>query len=287
MEWLLKIDRRVIFCLIALAVALPLLRPMGLPIHVTPYAQSLYDAVDEIPPNGPPLLLSMDFSPQVLPELYPMAIAILRHCFARNISVIGMSLYPEGAGLGELAITQVAEEYGKKSGIDYTFLGYKPGYFVVILNMGENLREQFPTDYYGVPLDSLPMMDGIRSFGDIPLAIELAGSAILTTWITYAGAQYHQTLGAGCTAVMSADYFPFLQTGQLIGLLNGMKGASEYEYLVARNGLSKGSRPALRGMDAVSVAHLVIMAFVIIGNIGYFSQRRRSRGEAAETQRRV
>jgi hypothetical protein len=38
---------------------------------------------------------------------------------------------------------------------------------------------------------------------------------------------------------------------------------------------SEGKRAAVQGMDAQSLGHLVIMVFIIIGNIGYFVMRRK------------
>jgi hypothetical protein len=39
-------------------------------------------------------------------------------------------------------------------------------------------------------------------------------------------------VAVGVTAVMAADMYPYLQSGQLIGMLSGLKGAAEYEKLV-------------------------------------------------------
>jgi hypothetical protein len=46
-----------------------------------------------------------------------------------------------------------------------------------------------------------------------------------------------------------------------------MKGAAEYEKLVGVMGLGT------RGMDAQSVSHLVVFAFILIGNLAYFTLR--------------
>ncbi len=83
-------------------------------------------------------------------------------------------------------------------------------------------------------------------------------------------------IGIGVTAVSAADVYPYVETGQVIGLLAGMKGAAEYEILVQSNGYSEKKRTAVQGMDAQSLGHLFIMIFIIIGNVGYFFSRRRS-----------
>ena len=47
-----SVDRRYIFLLIGLAVLIPLLRPIDLPIRTTPTTEKVYKAIQEIPANS-------------------------------------------------------------------------------------------------------------------------------------------------------------------------------------------------------------------------------------------
>jgi len=261
---ILKIDRRWIFLLVGVAVVLPFFFPLGLPVVVTSPVQSLYDEVDKLPSSSQPLLMSIDYAPATLPELEPMSLAILRHAFENDVNVAVMTLHPAGYGLAERALLQAAEEYGKVYGEDYVFLGFQPGVSAVILSLGVNIRNVFPEDAYGTSLSQIPMMDGVRNFDDIPLAITLAGWSAAEAWIYYAVEPYGQKVAAGVTAVMATDYYPYLGAGQLVGLLGGMRGAAEYEALVDHP--DQGAR----GMDSQSIIHMLIIALIIVGNIAYF-----------------
>lgn len=272
-EKLSSIDRRVIFLLVALAVVVPLVVNIGLPSRPGKYTVKLYDFIDRLPPKSQPILIDATYSPAMMPELQPMLKAILRHCFAKKIRVLLMTLDANGPALCEEALREVAPEYGAVDGQDYVFLGFKPGTAAVMMALGENVRQAFPTDYQGRAMSELSMMADVRNYADIPLVISIAGSAITQSWIVYAGTRYHANVGGGCTAVSTADYYPFLQSGQLVGLLNGMKGASEYEWLNEKNGYSKSPKVAGKGMDAVSIVHLLLMLFIVLGNIGYFVGR--------------
>jgi hypothetical protein len=75
-------------------------------------------------------------------------------------------------------------------------------------------------------------------------------------------------MAAGVTAVMAPKQYAYFASGQLDGLLGGMKGAAEYEKLVGKPGL------AITGMGAQSIVHFLIIFLVLIGNIGYFVGRR-------------
>ncbi|MCS6896672.1 MAG: hypothetical protein NZM29_01755, partial [Nitrospira sp.] len=91
-ERMLKIDRRVIFLIIGLCTLVPLLYPVGLPIKISPEVRGVYDYVEAMP-EGSVLLLSLDFDPSSKPELYPQAVALLRHAFRKNLRVIAMTLW--------------------------------------------------------------------------------------------------------------------------------------------------------------------------------------------------
>jgi len=263
-EKMMSIDRRILFLLIALSVIIPLLKPLLLPVYVTKEVRNLYGFIDNLNP-GDVAFLSLDYDPSTMAECHPMALGILRHCFRKGIKVIVTSLArPEGLGTAEMALTQASQEYQKKNGEDYVFLGYKPVPGAVLLAMGENFRLAFPNDFYGTSIDSIPMMEGLKNYEDIKIVVTVSGSAVIDSWVIYAGGRYGVPIGAGVTAVMATDYYKYLQSGQLVGLLGGLKGAAEYEKLIQYPDM------ATKGMDGQNMAHLLIVFFIIIGNIGYF-----------------
>jgi hypothetical protein len=275
LELLTKIPRRVIFLILAIFVIFPLFYPLNLTTKVSIRTFDLFRAIDSLK-GDKPVLISIDFDPQSMPELYPMYLSLLRHCFAKDIPVIVLGLWITGVGIGEEGLKVVAKEYGKEYGKDYIFLGWKPGITAVILGLGRSLKETFPTDYYKNPIENLPLAKKVETYKDIPIMLSIsAGSPGYGDWIAYAQTRYGIKIGAGVTAVSAADAYPYLQSGQLIGLLSGLKGASEYEYLVEKYGYSKAFKSATQLMDSQSFAHLIIMILVIIGNIGYFFLRRR------------
>jgi hypothetical protein len=268
---LIRLDRRIIFLLIGAATLLPLLYPVGLPIRVSPEVRKVYDHLERLP-TGSVFLLSLDFEPGGKPELYPMAIALLRHAFQRNLKVIGMTLWPAGTGLAESALAQVAQEYNKEKGKDYVFLGYAPGDASAVISMGQDFHAAFPLDYYGVKTEELPILKNIRTLRDIPYVISLSvGFPGLDTWYVYGKEKYGFELGGGCTAVSAPRFYPLLDTGQINGLLGGLRGAAEYEILLGKEG------KALAGMDAQSVTHFVIIFLIIVCNGVYVLTGQRSR----------
>jgi len=272
----LKIDRRWLFLIVFVVVLIPLIKPLGLPTFITKPSQDLYNVVDNIEPHHKALLLSFDFDPSTMPELLPMAEAIIRHCLAKHIRIIIYGgLYPQGIGMAVMATQNVIKDFpDAKYGEDYVLLGYIPGVSIVILSIGEGIKETFNKDYYGTPLDSIPMMKDIHNYDDIALTIDLSGAAIPVAWVTYAYQKYGEKIGCGTTAVSAAQYYPYLQTKQFVGMLGGLKGAAEYEHLIKKAGIPAGRMVASMGMDAQSIVHLFIILLVLLGNIGYFIVRK-------------
>lgn len=261
---MLRIDRKVIFLLIALATLIPLLFPMGLPIRVSSEVEKVYNYMESLP-EGSVFLLSMDFDPASKPELYPMAMALLRHAFKKNFKVIGMTLWVTGTGMAEEVLSNVAHEMGKEKGVDYVFLGFAPGGSTVILNMGQDIYATFPRDHYRNRIANLPMMKSIRTLRDVDYVISLAaGSPGIESWYLFGKEKYSFELGGGCTAVSAAGLYPLLDTGQINGLMGGLRGAAEYETLISRKGKAVG------GMDAQSATHMAIILLIILCNLFYF-----------------
>ena len=55
-------DRRWIFLAMALAVVIPLIYPLGLPVEPSPPVKAIYDTIEDLPPNST-VLVSIDLDP--------------------------------------------------------------------------------------------------------------------------------------------------------------------------------------------------------------------------------
>ncbi len=265
-----NIDRRVIYTLILIGTIIPFLVTIPIKVKVSPPVKSSYEAVDRIPEKGV-ILISIDYDPTSSPEIQPMLIAILRHAFRKNLKVIMMGHLILGLPMGEMALKQVAKEFHKEYGVDYVNLGYRPGYSAVMLGMGKEIRDFFSRDVYGTPLDSIPMMKNVHNYNNIDLLVDLTHGYSGELWIQTAGARFGQKIIIGCTGVVAPDIYPYLDAGQIEGLIGGLQGASEYESLIKTYGT------AVRGMPVQSIVHGIIIIFIILGNIGYYITRRKKK----------
>lgn len=271
LEILQRIDRRIIYLILALSIILPLLFPIGFPVDISDDTQTVYDLIDRLP-QGSVVLVSYDWDAASAPELYPQAEAVTRHIMTKKHKLVAVALWNQGATFADKVHNNVAESLGAVYGQDYVNLGYRPGRAVVLNSLARNIHTTFPEDVARNRTSSIPMMKDIVDINDIDLIVCLsAGDPGLRTYIEQIGAQYPVTITGGVTAVSVPGMLPYLQSGDLVGLLAGMRGAAEYEVLVDKPGLGLG------GMDAQSVTHLTVIAFILIGNIAYVAVGRKKK----------
>jgi hypothetical protein len=123
------------------------------------------------------------------------------------------------------------------------------------------------------------MMRDIVTVGDFDLLAPIgSGWPGVKEWVQFAGDPVGVDVGGGVTAVEAPLLYPYYPQ-QLVGLMGGLAGAAEYEALLTEKfpEFRESGRVALIRMYPQTFAHLVIMAFVVVGNVSYFVLRRRER----------
>ncbi len=264
------VDRRWLFVVLAFAIYLPLVYPIPLPLHVSTMVRDLYDAVEALPDESV-VLVSADYDPSAKPELEPFHMALVHHLARKKIRMVIVNLWAAAPPLTESVheASGLESTYGYVPGIDYTHLGFKEGRQIVMKSMGNSMRATFPTDRDGTPVEEIPLMRDVDGFGDIAMLINISGgSPGIKEYVQVVQSRYGVPFIGACTAVSGPDYVPYYKAGQLLGLAAGMKGAAEYEKLVGHPG------SASSGMAAQSASHILIIAFILFGNVMYFLRRR-------------
>ncbi|MEW6050025.1 MAG: hypothetical protein AB1644_03045 [Candidatus Zixiibacteriota bacterium] len=267
-------ERRVVFLYVGIAVAMPLFMSLTQKVAISSEAQMLYDYLQKVPP-GSKVLVTFDYDPPSAAELQPMAESFLRYGFAHDFKMIIFGLWPQGPQQANLALTKILDEPDIRAklpvyGVDYVNLGFQSGNEFVIQRLGSDFKSMFPADYQGTPYDSLPLVRNVRNYANVDYSFNLsAGYPGTKEWVLFAVDRYGLKMGAGNTAVQTTGMYPYVRSGQLLGILGGMNGAAEFEQLTGT--LAKGTKFML----SQSFSHLVVVAFIVIGNVAYFMHERR------------
>jgi hypothetical protein len=272
------LDRRVIFLLIALAVIIPLIFGISFKEYPTPIVQNIFDEIENLP-EGSKILLPYDYDPSTAPELEPTAIAVTRHCCEKNHKIYIMALWPTGQAQALRVIDMVIEqEYPQKQyGVDYVHLGYKAGGYGLINTLLADLKKMYTTDADGRDINQIPMMKDVKNLRDFAFICNFsAGFPGLKEWVQFAGDPGDIPVAGSTTAVGAPLLYPYYPQ-QMLGMMGGLLGAAEYETALALryDKFSRIKQRAITIMGPQAIAHMVIIVFIIIGNITYFVERKK------------
>lgn len=272
-----RLDRRLIYLGLFLVTLAPLVGKWALPLHVSPPPRLLYQTIEELPPDRLVLITSnWDAGSQA--ETRPQLVAIARHLIRRNLRFAVISVaYPTSPQLATTAIEEAIQREDAAArwqyGEDWVNLGFKLPDEPWLRSFASSIPGAVREDVRGTPLAQIPLMEGVRRFGpdgQVSMVIDITGSNTIERWYEYLSPTKVR-LGLGCTAVMAPEQYPYLDSGQLSGLLTGMKGAAEYEQILGAPGFAG---PAMAGQ---SFAHLYIVFLIILGNLAVLAGRRRRR----------
>jgi len=261
-ERMMAIDRRIIYLLLFLCLSIPLIKPIGLPLSVGKATQSLHDYIDKLP-AGSKIVISMDTSPGGWGEVMPGALALVNHLVEKGCKIYVMGYFDAGPSLFEAAVNSTA--LGKKTyGVDWVNLGYRAGGENGISAFAGDVIKTFPKDFRGNDTTKLEIMKDVKTAKDFALVITVSsGTPGTPEWVRQVRDPMGVPLACMVVAVNVPGLAPYVQSGQVLGVIAGLRGAAEYEQLRKAPGLGSA------GMDAQSISHLLVLILVVLGNVGY------------------
>jgi len=267
-----NIDRRILYLIVAAVLAIPILmRPSSHPKTILIEVRNAYNTINKLDTKKL-VLISTFYGPGTRAENEPQMEALMRHMFLKGIKFAVISWDPAGAELSYKAGERIQKEMHKKYGVDWVHFGYRTGALnILISGMAENLRRVMDHDRFNTNINKLPALDGIYNYKQIGAVIEVTPSGTVGTWISYFTGPKNIPLIYCPTAVMSAEAYPYLDSGQIKGMLNGVMGAAQYETLI---GMKHVRTYAAAASWALSSAHIFIILLIILGNLGYLASKR-------------
>jgi len=270
---ILDVDGRVLFLILFLTVAFPILNPVVLPMSIQTYSQQAYDFANSIP-NGSSVFVEGGNIAATDPACGPALSLFVYHMLTKNVKLVFFSLGAEQAFWTQkeidIGLTKLPAGTPAVNGVNWVNLGYISGQESGVSALAANIRSTVSKDYLGNSVDSIPMLKDINSAKDFKAAFWFGGSE---GSVPYAVRQlvmpYSLPTGADCTTNEAPNYSPYLQAGQLQGLFAGVRGSAEYEYLTGVPGTGLGQAMA------TNFGGLYWLILVILGNVLYFITRMR------------
>ena len=274
-RWIEKlegVDRRVIFLIMGIAITLPLLFPIALPINPTQPVIDFYNFIDKLPP-GSRVMVADDWDPGSKAELQTISLIVHRQLRDHGLRVIDVCLWNTGtAAVGDV-LEQIYGSAGKVYGTDYIFLGFKDGRELVMASLGNSIPATYPADARGTPVGQYPIMKGVGGIADLSALISVsAGYPGTKEWVQQVRNRYNIPMVSACNGVSAPEYFAYYESKQLSGLVGGMKAFTEYEKLLGgKTGF------ATLAMTSQASGHYVLVLLILFGNVLYLLKRGQTR----------
>jgi hypothetical protein len=268
-----KIDRRWIFGIMMAVFVMTILRPVGLAVTIDDSTTKVFETIDSLPP-GSLIWIAAEYEPASSPELEPAMIAVARHAMKNDLRIVSADMWPTGGMMVDRVIKVLEKDFpDKKYGVDYVNLGYRPGEVVFLQQLTQDLPAAVNyVDHYGNDIRNLPIMNNIKSLKDFAVFIGfVGGNPGYREHIKIVTDPLDIPYIASVVAVSVPEAMTMVNSKQIDGIIKGLRGAAEYEKI------SQNPGTALTGMDTQSFINLVILVFIVLGNIGYLIKKSEGR----------
>jgi hypothetical protein len=266
---LTSLPREVVMALVLVAIIIPAMNPLGLPLLTGQMSQDWYDTIDELP-EGSVVLFDIGFGSGGYPSLGPGTIAAFHQIFENDLKLVIMATQLEGTLMYPLIMDSVRPEqnYGVVYGEDYVFIGYIAGTQTAMAGVLGDLHSLVTNDYQGNPISGMSLMDDVGGSDDFALVAYVTTSGdVAEGWVYQASSQYNMVVCGGCLSMMTTSIKPYYDSGQLAGIMDGIKGAADLEFLTGHPG------DAIVSSDILTFTQSLVLIFIVVGNVSWYMSR--------------
>lgn len=278
---LLNINRRVIYLFVLIALATPLIYNISFQPARLQTSEKFYQVISELKPNDKQIvLISSDWGPNTKAENQAQLEAAIEHLMRKRIPFAITSIYALASPFIDSIPKEVAEkikaegEYEPKYGTAWVNLGYRIGGRLMVegIAKSEDLHEFWKADAYGTPTKDLNALKNVKTIKNIGLLLEFTGLVgAFDSWVQFFTSEdYTPTLLHGCTSITIPEARTYVSSGQLAGMHEGLAGAAYYEYLLSKEYPKRIPGDGLKMNTSLAFAQLVILFFILLGNINIF-----------------
>ena len=264
---ILNLDRRLVIGLLVIFLVLPLLHPFALPVTVDAWTKAFYNRINSLPAGSTIVIGNeaqfTDYS-ELVPQMKPVYQQIFNQKGLRFIAVCFSR--PDCQIVFDTMVIPSMNQGDKKYGADWVDVGYLQGIETAMAAFAANFLYA-GKDVHGTPLSSLPLMNEVKSMKDVKLFIVFGGQDFQPE-LRQLGLPYNVPTIAGLQAVSFTDAQPYFSAGTIVGMINGLPGAAQYEYLANMPGVG------LASSDAITMGHMYLLALIVITNIAFFVRRK-------------
>jgi len=288
MAWppLLRLRIPWIFALLGLMVGLPVFLLYSQPVgraHAWPGVAEAYTVVQNLPPAAPVLIL-WGYDPSTADEMDLVALPMMAHLFDRQSRPAVVTLLPTGLAtarrlFARTTTDQIADQTftSQPNSTAYSEIGFLPGGAVALSWLGQS------DNFSQIETANLtPELAQALAAGPALAIVVAAQAEDVQQWLELVQplAQMRQTpVVAFTSAGADPALRPYLDSGQLAGLVSGFDGGYTYQQLRERP-LSQPEETLYRlHLVFQNWGHMAFLLIIILGNLAALLGVRTQRGD--------
>jgi len=296
LDWIQRaqlVDRRIVYAALAIVLVVPFLVEYTLPIYPDTYTRMFFNTVEQIvddPVEREKVVLVLSqWGPGSDGENGPQLQVLFRHLLRQRLRFILLSTAddPVGLALAELRLQWAMEDEQRRAsrlgepvpewvyGTDYMNFGFQPSPIFEPLARPVVLetRALYRQDYvHKKPLtdENFPLLRHFHGVEDIALfaIVSHADEAKAVCGIVQRQVPDLKVVEA-TMGIVANDLYPYVKSGQLSGLLNSARAATEYLYL-----LDPADTTTSPNDNSMSLGKMFLLVMVVLGNVALLITRR-------------
>jgi len=245
------------------AIFIPLARPIGLPLYVTPLTREFHKYLKSLSPGDIILHNANTYSGSIRGTTL-----LIKYCIKNKIKWVGWSDYPLNAAWTMECLKHAGAFEAKDwvYGEDWVWLGYIPGAEAAHAAIRDDFQSIAVADYRGTPASELPLLQKIHSEKDVDMFVGSGETHLIWSrlWPTK---PERPTL-----VIIPTDIYPATlpyHPRVFAAILNGIGGAAELEFATGMPGR------AIAATDALSASTIAIMIAAIIAQFEVIADKLR------------
>lgn len=286
------VDRRIVYGALAVVLALPFLIEYTLPIYPDTYTRLFFNSVEQIAADPVErekvVLVLSQWGPGSDGENGPQLQVLFRHLLRHRLKFILMSTAddPISIALASTRLTWAIEDEQRRAqrlgepapkwvyGTDYLTFGFQPCLIFesIVETVFLDTRKFFTQDYVlrkPTTDENFPLLRRFHGVQDISIVLVVSHADEAKAICGIVQRQVPDLKVAEATMGITAnDLYPYVKSGQLSGLLNSARGATEYLYL-----LDPADTTTSPNDNSVSLGKMFLLAMVVIGNLAILATR--------------
>lgn len=285
-EKLQSLPKTALYAVLFILTTLPLFFPVHIPNKEAQASVSFYDIIKNASPDKP-VLISSDWTNSTRGESAGEFKALMRILMRKNIKFVVFSMGdPQAPRAADNVILQINEERKLKGErpyvqwTDWVRAGYFPGAEAISNAMENNFRTAFQDkkaknlDGVPTPIFESPVLKNVSKLSDFTSLIIVTGSKTSNIAIERVKST---PITLMVTGVMGPEMQVYYDSGQVKGLVSGLKGLYDVENKMQADfpgevNLDNGAKyyPTLH------IALVLLIMAVIVGNVGMYLSRKRA-----------